>query len=669
MDGISFLEPTHQLFNYNNPYGACPLCEGYGKVLGIDPNKVIPDDNRSIYDDAVAAWRGEKNGEWKINLINVAHKFDFPVHRPIKDLTKSEIKILWKGNQWFDGIETFFAQLQEKTYKIQNRIMLARYRGKTFCPECEGGRLRKEARYVKVAEKDVTELIDLPLDQLKEFFLQINLSEHDQQIADRILLEVNNRLQVMNDVGLSYLSLDRQASTLSGGETQRINLTRTLGSNLTNSLYILDEPSVGLHPKDTEKLVTVLQKLKALGNTVVVVEHEEEVIRSADHIVDIGPRAGIYGGDLVFSGSYQDFVKGANNSLTSDYLTGVKEIPVPSKRRKGVNNVYIQGAGMHNLKDIDVTFPLNTFIAVSGVSGSGKTTLVKSILYPALKKHLGDPIPLSPGKHQKMTGDLSAFTQVELVNQNPLGKSSRSNPVTYVKAYDSIRKLYTSQQLSKIRGYLPKHFSFNVEAGRCETCKGEGEITVEMQFLSDVKLTCDECNGKKFKDDVLEVKYKGKNIYEILELSIDEAMEFFDDNSDIITKLRPLFDVGLGYVKLGQPSSTLSGGEAQRVKLASFLAKENSKEKIFFIFDEPTTGLHFHDILKLLDAMNALVENGHTVLVVEHNIDVLKCADWLIDLGPTGGINGGNLLYQGVPEGLVDVSESFTASFLKEKLK
>lgn len=669
MDGISFLEPTHQLFNYNNPYGACPLCEGYGKVLGIDPNKVIPDDNRSIYDDAVAAWRGEKNGEWKNNLINVAHKFDFPVHRPIKDLTKSEIKILWKGNQWFDGIETFFAQLQEKTYKIQNRIMLARYRGKTFCPECEGGRLRKEARYVKVAEKDVTELIDLPLDQLKEFFLQINLSEHDQQIADRILLEVNNRLQVMNDVGLSYLSLDRQASTLSGGETQRINLTRTLGSNLTNSLYILDEPSVGLHPKDTEKLVTVLQKLKALGNTVVVVEHEEEVIRSADHIVDIGPRAGIYGGDLVFSGSYQDFVKGANNSLTSDYLTGAKEIPVPSKRRKGVNNIYIQGAGMHNLKDIDVTFPLNTFIAVSGVSGSGKTTLVKSILYPALKKHLGDPIPLSPGKHQKMTGDLSAFTQVELVNQNPLGKSSRSNPVTYVKAYDSIRKLYTSQQLSKIRGYLPKHFSFNVEAGRCETCKGEGEITVEMQFLSDVKLTCDECNGKKFKDDVLEVKYKGKNIYEILELSIDEAMEFFDDNSDIITKLRPLFDVGLGYVKLGQPSSTLSGGEAQRVKLASFLAKENSKEKIFFIFDEPTTGLHFHDILKLLDAMNALVENGHTVLVVEHNIDVLKCADWLIDLGPTGGINGGNLLYQGVPEGLVDVSESFTASFLKEKLK
>lgn len=668
MDGMSFLEPTHQLFNYNNPFGACPKCEGYGKVLGIDPNKVIPDDNRSIYDEAVAPWRGEKSSMWMTRLINVAHEFDFPVHRPYKDLTKAQKKILWKGNKYFDGIDAFFAELKEKTYKIQNRIILARFRGKTDCPECDGGRLRKEATYVKVDGKDVTDLINIPLDQLKDFFDNINLSEHDQQIADRILLEVNNRLQVMNDIGLSYLSLDRQASTLSGGETQRINLTRTLGSNLTNSLYILDEPSVGLHPKDTEKLVEVLQKLKGLGNTVVVVEHEEDVIRNADSIVDIGPEAGIYGGELIYAGKYEDFITGKVKSLTADYLTGAKEIATPTKRRKGVNKLIIEGAEMHNLKNIDVTFPLNTFTVVSGVSGSGKTTLIKSILYPALKKHLGDPIPLSPGKHKKLSGDLSAFTQVELVSQNPLGKSSRSNPVTYVKAYDSIRKLYTAQQLSKIRGYQPKHFSFNVEGGRCETCKGEGAITVEMQFLSDVKLTCDECNGKKFKDEVLEVKYKGKSIYDILELSIDEAMDFFDDKSDIITKLRPLYDVGLGYVKLGQPSSTLSGGEAQRVKLASFLGRENAREKIFFIFDEPTTGLHFHDILKLMDAMNALVEKGHTVLVVEHNLEVIKCADWVIDLGPTGGIHGGNLLYQGVPEGIVKIKKSFTGQFLKDKL-
>ncbi|MDF1696558.1 MAG: excinuclease ABC subunit UvrA [Saprospiraceae bacterium] len=668
MDGMTFLEPTHQLFNYNNPYGACPKCEGYGRVLGIDPNKVIPDDNRSVYDEAIAPWRGEKSGMWLKRLINVAHNFDFPIHRPFKELTKSEQKLIWTGNEYFEGLNDFFEELRQKTYKIQNRIILARFRGKTFCPECEGGRLRKEATYVKVDGKDITQLINLPLDEMKMFFDSINLSAHDQQIADRILLEVNNRLLVMNDVGLSYLTLDRASSTLSGGETQRINLTRTLGSNLTNSLYILDEPSVGLHPKDTEKLVVVLKKLRELGNTVVVVEHEEDVIRAADSIVDIGPKAGIYGGDLIYAGSYDKFVDGTVESLTSDYLTGKKEIPVPKNRRKGVNKVFIKGAGQHNLKDVDVTFPLNTFIVVSGVSGSGKTTLVKSILYPALKKHLGDPIPLSPGKHEKLSGDLSAFSQVELVNQNPLGKSSRSNPVTYVKAYDSIRKLYSSQQLSKIRGYQPKHFSFNVEGGRCETCKGEGEITVEMQFLSDVKLTCDECNGNKFKDEVLEVQYKGKSIYDILELSIDEAMEFFEDKNDIISKIKPLFDVGLGYVKLGQPSSTLSGGEAQRVKLASFLGKENSKNKIFFIFDEPTTGLHFHDILKLLDAMNALVEKGHTVLVVEHNLDVIKCADWLIDLGPTGGKLGGNLLYEGVPEGITKIKESFTGQFLKEKL-
>ncbi|MEM9549196.1 MAG: excinuclease ABC subunit UvrA [Bacteroidota bacterium] len=668
MDGMSFLEPTHQLFNYNNPYGACPKCEGYGKVLGIDPNKVIPDDSRSVYDEAIAPWRGEKSSMWLTQLINSAHHFDFPIHRPYNELTKQQKKLLWTGNEYFDGIDAFFEELRQKTYKIQNRIILARFRGKTDCPECGGGRLRKEATYVKIDGKDITELINLPLDEMKHFFDTITLSNHDQQIADRILLEVNNRLRIMNDVGLSYLTLDRAASTLSGGETQRINLTRTLGSNLTNSLYILDEPSVGLHPKDTEKLVEVLKKLKALGNTVVVVEHEEEVIRAADTIVDIGPKAGIYGGDLIYSGPYSDFLDKKVESLTSDYLTGQKEIPVPGNRRKGVNKIHIKGAGQHNLKDIDVTFPLNSFIVVSGVSGSGKTTLVKNILYPALKKHLGDPIPLSPGKHKSINGDLSAFHQVEMVNQNPLGKSSRSNPVTYVKAYDSIRKLFSSQQLSKIRGYQPKHFSFNVEGGRCETCKGEGVITVEMQFLSDVKLKCDDCNGKKFKDEVLEVKYKGKNIYDILELSIDEAMEFFSDKHDIIAKIKPLYDVGLGYVKLGQPSSTLSGGEAQRVKLASFLGKENHKNNIFFIFDEPTTGLHFHDILKLMDAMNALVENGHTVLVVEHNIDVIKCADWLIDLGPTGGKLGGNLIYEGVPEGIVKVKESYTGQYLKGKL-
>jgi excinuclease ABC subunit A len=668
MDGMSFLEPTHQLFNYNNPYGACPKCEGYGRVLGIDKNKVIPDNNRSIYDEAVAPWRGEKSGMWLKQFINEAHKFDFPLHRPYKELSTAEKKLIWKGNEYFDGLDAFFEELRQKTYKIQNRIILARFRGKTDCPECEGGRLRKEATYVKVDGRDIAQLINLPLDEMKLFFDNISLTDHDQQIADRILLEVSNRLLVMNDVGLSYLTLDRASSTLSGGETQRINLTRTLGSNLTNSLYILDEPSVGLHPKDTEMLVVVLKKLRELGNTVVVVEHEEDVIRSADSIVDIGPKAGIYGGELIYAGSYEKFVSGKVESLTADYLTGKKEIPVPKTRRKGVNKVYIKGASQHNLKDVDVTFPLNTFIVVSGVSGSGKTTLVKNILYPALKKHLGDPIPLSPGKHKQLNGDLSAFTQVELVNQNPLGKSSRSNPVTYVKAYDSIRKLYSSQQLSKIRGYQPKHFSFNVEGGRCETCKGEGEITVEMQFLSDVKLTCDECNGNKFKEEVLEVQYKGKSIYDILELSIDEAMNFFEDKNDIITKIKPLFDVGLGYVKLGQPSSTLSGGEAQRVKLASFLGKENSKNRIFFIFDEPTTGLHFHDILKLMDAMNALVENGHTVLVVEHNLDVIKCADWLIDLGPTGGKLGGHLLYQGVPEGVVKVKKSYTGQFLKDKL-
>ncbi len=669
LDGILFLEPTHQLFNYNNPYGACPRCEGYGRMLGIDTNKVIPDDNRSLYDEAVACWRGEKGKLWLQRLLLSADSSKLPIHKPYKELTKKQQKLVWSGNEHFDGIDDFFSELESKTYKIQNRVMLARYRGKTDCKECDGGRLRIEAKYVKVDGKDITELINLPLDELQEFFKNIKLTKHDQTIADRILLEVNNRLQVMLDVGLGYLMLDRNSSTLSGGETQRINLTRTLGSNLTNSLYILDEPSVGLHPKDTARLIKVLKNLRALGNTVIVVEHEEEVIRAADYIIDIGPLAGAFGGELVYSGTYKNFIKKKVKSLTSEYLTERKEIPLPTQRRKQVNSIKVIGASQHNLKNIDVTIPLNNLVVVSGVSGSGKTSLIKSILYPALKKHLGNPIPLSPGKHRKLTGDLSVLTQVELVSQKPLGKSSRSNPITYVKAYDSIRKLFSDHQLSKIRGYKPKHFSFNVEGGRCETCKGEGEITVEMQFLSDVKLICEECRGHKFKEEVLEVKYKDKSIFDILELSVEEAMDFFKDKHEILSKIQPLYDVGLGYVQLGQSSSTLSGGEAQRVKLASFLSKQRSSQHIFFIFDEPTTGLHFHDILKLMDALNALIEQGHTVLVVEHNIDVIKCADWVIDLGPTGGKGGGNLLYQGSPEGMLKAKKSFTAEYLKGKLE
>lgn len=669
LDGLTFIEPTHQLFNYNNPYGACPKCEGYGKVLGIDPNRVIPDQARSVYDDAIMCWRGEKGRMWLDKLLENVHHFDFPVHRPYKDLTQEEKNLLWTGNEYFWGINEFFEELQSKLYKIQNRVMLARYRGKTTCSECGGGRLRKEASYVKVGDRSISELINIPIDELVEFFDHLDLSTHHEEIARRILLEIRTRLDVMMDVGLGYLNLDRLSSTLSGGETQRINLTRTLGSNLTNSLYILDEPSVGLHPKDTEKLVAVLKNLRDLGNTVVVVEHEEEVIRAADYIIDIGPLAGVHGGDLVFAGSYEEFEKGGHESLTAQYISGEKEISVPDLRRTSSNKIQILDASQHNLKGIDVSIPLNTFVVVSGVSGSGKTSLVKHILYPALRRHLGEAIPTSPGIHKDIVGDLSSIRQVELVSQNPIGKSSRSNPVTYVKAYDSIRKLFANQKLSKVRGYKPKHFSFNVEGGRCETCNGEGEITVEMQFLADVKLLCDDCGGKRFKPEILDVKYKDKDISQILDLSIEEAIDFFAEKADIIQKIQPLYDVGLGYIKLGQSSSTLSGGEAQRVKLASFLGKENKgHESIFFIFDEPTTGLHFHDILKLMDAMNALVEQGHTVLVVEHNIDVIKSADYLIDLGPTGGKQGGHLLYQGPPEGILKVKESYTGHFLKDKL-
>ncbi len=665
LDGMEFLEPSHQLFNYNNPFGACPRCEGYGRMLGIDPEKVIPDESLSLYEEAVACWRGEKGKEWLNQLVKNAHKFDFPVHKPFRQLTAAQQKLIWEGNAYFEGINDFFADLESKTYKIQNRVILARYRGNTTCSECKGGRLRIETTYIKVAERHIGELINMPIDELKEFFQKIKLSTHDAKLAERILTEVNGRLQTMMEVGLGYLTLNRVSSTLSGGETQRINLTRTLGSNLTQSLYILDEPSVGLHPKDTENLVRVLKRLRDLGNTVVVVEHEEEVIRNADYIIEIGPLAGSHGGELVFAGPYKEFLK--SKTLTAQYLTGKLEIPVPKHRRPAVNKLSLVGCRQHNLKDINVDIPLQAMTAVSGVSGSGKTTLVKHILYPALLKAKGEAIPASPGKHDQLVGDLKMIAGIEMINQAPIGKSSRSNPVTYVKAYDSIRKMYSDQPLSKVRGFDPKHFSFNVEGGRCETCKGDGNITVEMQFLADINLVCEECKGQRFKAEVLEVRYNELNINDVLNLTVDEAMTFFAKKKDIIAKLQPLLDVGLGYVKLGQSSSTLSGGEAQRVKLASFLSKDFTGKNIFFIFDEPTTGLHFHDVLKLLDALNALVENGHTVLIVEHNLEVIKSADWLIDLGPTGGMEGGHLLYQGKPEGIVKIKKSFTAQYLKDK--
>ncbi|MBK8517906.1 MAG: excinuclease ABC subunit UvrA [Saprospiraceae bacterium] len=664
LDGISFPEPTHQLFSFNNPYGACPKCEGYGKMLGIDPDKVIPDESLSVFQEAIACWRGEKGKTWLTQLVKDADKFDFPIHKPYKDLSEKQQNILWAGNQYFEGIDTFFQELEDGAYKIQNRVMLSRYRGKTVCNVCKGGRLRKEATYVKINGKDITGLINISIDELLDFMSQLSLSDHDLKIADRIITEVKARLQTMEEIGLGYLTLDRLAGSLSGGETQRINLTRTLGSNLTNSLYILDEPSVGLHPKDTEKLVTVLKRLRDLGNTVVVIEHEEAVIRNADYIVDIGPEAGVHGGHLVYSGPYQEFVSGIKGNLTSEYLTGLRKIHIPEQKRKIQQKIKVTGARQHNLKNIDVTIPLQAMSVITGVSGSGKTSLVKHILYPALKLQINDPVAIAPGKHDKIVGDTRNIKMVEMVSQSPIGKSSRSNPVTYVKAYDDIRKLYAEQQLSKIKGFEPKHFSFNVEGGRCETCKGEGYLTVEMQFLADVTLLCDECSGKRFKREVLEVTYQDKNIFDLLNMTIEESLSFFKLKKNILARLQPLFDVGLGYIKLGQSSSTLSGGEAQRVKLASFLTREFKSKNIFFIFDEPTTGLHFHDINKLMDAFNSLVENGHTVLIVEHNMEVIRAADWVIDLGPDGGKNGGYLLFEGRPEKLKGLKGSFTGQFI-----
>lgn len=666
LDGLEFPEPAPQLFNYNNPYGACPKCEGYGRILGIDPDKVIPDETLSIYEEAIACWRGEKGKEILSTLLKTAHKFDFPLHKPYKDLTEKQQQLVWNGNEYFWGINDYFKDLESNSYKIQNRVILARYRGNTVCTECKGGRLRKETTYIKIGNKHIAELINLPITELKEFFNKLKLTVHDKKLTERIIYEINSRLDTMIDVGLGYLTLNRIASTLSGGETQRINLTRTLGSNLTNSLYILDEPSVGLHPKDTENLVRVLKKLRDLGNTVIVVEHEEEVIKNADYIIEIGPMAGVHGGELVFAGSYKDFLK--SKTITANYLTGKEEIPLPTIRRKTINFLELTGCRQNNLKDIDIKIPLNAMTAVSGVSGSGKTTLIKHILYPALLKLKGEATPTNPGKHHLLKGPIDMISSIEMINQAPIGKSSRSNPVTYVKAYDSIRKLFADQPLSKIRAYDPKHFSFNVEAGRCETCKGDGNITIEMQFLADVNLVCDECKGQRFKAEVLEVRYNELNINDVLNLTIEEAVTFFEKKKDITTRLQPLVDVGLGYVKLGQSSSTLSGGEAQRVKLASFMTREYESQNILFIFDEPTTGLHFHDINKLMDAMNALVENGHTIIIIEHNLEVLKSADWLIDLGPVGGDKGGKLMYQGVPEGIVKAKDSATAGYMKGKV-
>lgn len=667
LDGLKFLEPNVHLFSFNNPYGACPKCEGYGDVIGIDEDLVVPNTSLSIFENAVFPWRGESMSWYRDQLVNSAYKFDFPIHKPWFELTEAQQQLVWDGNAHFTGLHAFFQMLEEKSYKIQNRVMLSRYRGKTKCSLCKGRRLRKEADYVKVGGHSISDLIELPIKKLVPFFEQLELSEHDSTIAKRLLKEITTRLEFLTKVGLSYLTLNRKSNSLSGGESQRINLATSLGSSLVGSMYILDEPSIGLHPKDTENLIDVLKSLRDLGNTVIVVEHDEDIMKAADEVIDIGPEAGTLGGEVVATGNLDEILKA--NSLTADYLNGEKEIVVPSERRNSKNYIQIIGARENNLKNIDVTFPLNMLTVVTGVSGSGKSTLVRKILYPSLLKEVGG-YGEKAGQFTKIDGKYAHIKHVEFVDQNPIGRSSRSNPVTYIKAYDDIRSLFASQKLSKLRGYQAKHFSFNVDGGRCEKCKGEGEITVEMQFMADVHLECDVCEGKRFKKEILEVQFEGKNIDDILNLTINEAIDHFKTHGQtkIVNKLQPLQDVGLGYVTLGQSSSTLSGGEAQRIKLASFLVKGNTKEKALFIFDEPTTGLHFHDIKKLLKSFTELLDKGHSVLVIEHNIEMIKCADYIIDLGPEGGENGGNLVAEGTPEELLKISTSVTASYLKEKL-
>ncbi|MEM9867869.1 MAG: excinuclease ABC subunit UvrA, partial [Bacteroidota bacterium] len=667
MDGMKFLEPNVHLFSFNNPYGACPKCEGYGDVIGIDEDLVIPDTSLSIYESAVFPWRGETMSWYKEQLVNSAYKFDFPIHKPWYQLSERQKQLVWDGNDHFIGIHKFFQQLEEKSYKIQNRVMLSRYRGKTKCSVCKGKRLRKEANYVKVGDTSISDLIELPIKKLIPFFDKLQLSEHDTEIANRLLKEIVTRLDFLNKVGLSYLTLNRKSNTLSGGESQRINLATSLGSSLVGSMYILDEPSIGLHPKDTENLIDVLQSLRNLGNTVIVVEHDEDIMKAADEIIDIGPEAGTLGGHVVAHGTFNEILM--STSLTAEYLNGTRSIEVPTARRNSKNYIQIKGARENNLKNIDVTFPLNVLTVITGVSGSGKSTLVRRILYPSILKEVGG-YGEKAGQFTKIEGKYGHIKHVEFVDQNPIGRSSRSNPVTYIKAYDDIRSLFASQKLSKIRGYQAKHFSFNVDGGRCEKCKGEGEITVEMQFMADVHLECDVCEGKRFKKDILEVQFEGKNVDDVLNMTIDDAIQHFKNHKQqkIVTKLQPLQDVGLGYVTLGQSSSTLSGGEAQRIKLASFLVKGETKEKALFIFDEPTTGLHFHDIKKLLKSFDELIEKGHSVIVIEHNIELIKCADYLIDLGPEGGENGGFLVAEGTPEEIADRIDSHTAKYLKEKL-
>ena len=648
LDGIQFEEPVPNLFSFNNPYGACPTCEGFSQVLGIDANLVIPNDRLSLYEGAVAPWKGDKLGWWREQFIKAATKFNFPIHKPIKDLTKEQYQQLWQGAGMAQGINDFFKEVEQNLYKVQYRVLLSRYRGRTNCPDCNGYRLRPEALYIQVQGKHIGELCEWQVKDLKQWFNDLQLSDSDAALTKRILLELHQRLQTLLDVGLGYLTLSRLANSLSGGESQRIQLTRSLGSNLTNSLYILDEPSIGLHSRDTIKLIGVLKSLRDLGNTVVVVEHDELIMREADYIIDMGPFASHLGGEVVAVGNYQELIANPK-SLTGKYLKGELRIDPPAKLRKWNNSITVNGARQNNLKDITVEFPLNVLCVVTGVSGSGKTTLVKQVLAPALNKLKGE-FADKVGLHDSLSGDINAITAIELIDQNPIGKSSRSNPITYIKAYDAIRELYSKQPVSKMRGFLPKHFSFNVDGGRCDTCKGEGEQVVEMQFLADVHLTCESCGGKRFKEEVLDVQFNGKNIFELLEMSVDEAIEFFKDEKQIKNSIQPLQDVGLGYIKLGQSSDTLSGGEAQRVKLASFLGKGKGIGQLLFIFDEPTTGLHFHDIKKLLTSFNALVEQGHSLIIIEHNTDVIKSADWIIDLGPEAGDAGGNLVYAGIPK-------------------
>ena len=670
-DGIRFERPTEHLFGFNNPLGACPRCEGYGKVIGIDEDLVIPDKGKTIYEGAIACWRGETMSRWKDQLIENAYKFDFPIHTPFHELTSEQKLLLWRGNEYFHGLDEFFEYIDGERHKIQFRVMKARYTGKTRCPECGGSRLRKEALYVRVGGKTIAELVVMPVDELIGFFDALALDEHDARTAARILTEIRNRLQYLADVGLGYLTLDRLSATLSGGESQRINLSTSLGSNLTGSLYILDEPSIGLHPRDTHRLIKVLKQLRDLGNTVIVVEHEEEVIRAADWIVDIGPRAGEHGGEVVFSGPAEELPK-SGGSLTADYLTGRRRIETPAATRGWNRSILLRGARENNLRNIDVRIPLGVMTCVTGVSGSGKSSLVKGILYPALRRMLFDT-GVKPGDFDTIEGDTETLCAVEMVDQNPIGKSSRSNPVTYIKAYDEIRKLFADQPYAQHTGMTPAHFSFNVAGGRCEECQGEGTIKVSMQFMADVELVCEACGGKRFRDEVLEVRYRGKSISDVLDMTVDDAIDFFGadpKNSTckrIVERLRPLQSVGLGYIRLGQSSSTLSGGESQRVKLASFLSKDSAGGNMIFIFDEPTTGLHFNDIGKLLDAFRALIAKGHTVVIVEHNMEVIRCADWVIDLGPEAGDGGGEVVFAGTPDDLERCEASHTGRFLKKR--